>query len=158
MKIPLTALLCLLTTVVIPQAAEPSARPSRFRAAIGGFLGTPYRVELRDGVLDCTTTGRGAQEPKHTTVKPTEAQWLAFRRTLDEVDVWRWHASYPSHGIMDGTQWLSEIAFADRAIRTEGSNNYPNAAGEPNEKPETTAAFNRFLEAVRTLTGGQGFR
>lgn len=158
MKILLSALLCLLATAITATAAESTAMPTHFRAAIGGFLGTSYRVELRDGVLDCTTTGRGDQKPKHTTMKPSEAQWVAFRRELDAVNVWRWHASYPTHGVMDGTQWSLEVAFPDRTIKAEGSNNYPDAAGEPNGKPEPTAAFNRYLGAVRALTGGHGFQ
>ena len=89
---------------------------------------------------------------------PTETQWVEFRRTLDELKVWRWRTEYPSNGIVDGTQWSLDIAFADRGIKTHGSNSYPDDAGKSNGEPEPTEAFKRYLEAVRKLTGGKSFQ
>lgn len=151
------ATLFLLTTVTMLPAAQPSPIPKRFSAYIGGFMGASYRVELHDGVIAYTTFGRGRTNPKHTTVTPTAAQWREFRQTLDELKVWQWRGEYPTNDTFDGTQWSLDIAFADRAIKTHGNNNYPDAAGKPNGKPDPTEAFNRYLDAIKKLTGGKTF-
>lgn len=51
----------------------------------------------------------------------------------------------------------STIAFEDQAIKTHGSNNYPDHDGKSNGKPEPTASFIRFLDAIKKLTGGKPF-
>ena len=138
-------------------AAEPTTVPERFKAFIGGFLGTSYSVELRDGVLVHRTSGRGRPKPIQTTSRPTPAQWREFRDALDELKAWRWRAEYPTNGTMDGTQWSLEITYADRSLNSHGSNSYPEDDATPNGKPEPTRAFRRYLAAVRKLTGGLAF-
>src|SRR4051812_44860592 len=81
------ATLLLLTALSMMSAAEPSPIPKRFSAYIGGFMGASYKLELNDGVLTYTTFGGGHTNPKHATIKPTEAQWREFRQTLDDLKV-----------------------------------------------------------------------
>jgi hypothetical protein len=151
------ATLFLLTAVSMMFAAEPSPIPKRFSAYIGGFMGASYKLELRDGVLTYTTFGSGYTNPKHTTIKPTEAQWREFRQTLDDLKVWQWRGEYPTDGTVDGTQWSLDVSFADHTLKAHGDNSYPDATGKPNGKPEPTKAFNRYLAAVQKLIGGKTF-
>jgi len=65
---------------------------------------------------------------------------------------------YPSNGTADGTQWSLDIAFAEHASKTHGDNSYPDATGKPNGKPETTKPFNRYLDAIKKLTGEKTFQ
>ena len=138
-------------------ADEQSQAPTRFTARIGGFLGASYSVELRDGALLYTSSERGLRNQKHATLTPTAAQWRDFRQTLDDLKIWRWRADYPRQGTVDGTQWMLDIAYADHALTARGDNNYPDAAGKPNGRPETIEAFNRYLAAIKKLIGGKSF-
>ncbi len=156
MKFWLAALFLLLATSARP-AGETLAVPTRFVARIGGFLGSSYSVELKDGTLTYTASDRGQTNVRHTTITPTDAAWREFRKTLDELKVWQWQNEYPRGGVVDGTQWLFEIAYSDRTLKSRGDNNYPDAAGKPTGKPEFTPAFNRYLEAIKKLIGGKEF-
>lgn len=156
MRRSLAALFLLLAPSAEP-AGEPSAVPTHFVARIGGFLGSTYSVELKDGTLSYTASGRGQTNVRHATITPTETAWREFRQTLDDLKVWGWQQDYPRGGVVDGTQWLLEIAYSDRSLKSRGDNNYPDAAGRPTGKPEFTLVFNRYLEAVKKLTGGKEF-
>jgi hypothetical protein len=136
---------------------EQSQAPTRFTARIGGFLGASYSVELHDGVLLYTSSERGQRNQKKEKVTPTAAEWRDFRQTLEDLKVWQWRADYPSQGVVDGTQWMLDIAYADRSLTAHGSNNYPGAGGAPNGRPDTTEVFNRYLAAIRKLIGGKNF-
>jgi len=140
-------------------ATEPVIIPKKFSAVIGGFLGSTYIVELRDGALHYTAkreTSVGYGESS-TTLTPTLHQWQEFRKSIDELNIWQWRADYPSQGIQDGTQWSLEIAYPDHALETHGDNNYPDASGKPNGKPDSTKTFDRYLAAIKKLIGGRSF-
>jgi hypothetical protein len=155
-KFLLVALLLLVATSARP-AGETLALPTRFVARIGGFLGSSYSVELKDGTLVYTASDRGQTNVRHTTITPTDAAWREFRKTLDELKVWQWQNDYPRSGVVDGTQWLFEIAYSDRTLKSQGDNNYPDAAGKPTGKPEFTPFFNRYLGAIKKLIDGKDF-
>lgn len=153
-----------LLTLLAPVAAVParaaegdSPAPVHFSASIGGFMGASYTVELRDGVLTYTSSERGHRNEKQTKLTPTSEEWRAFRKTLDDLEVWQWRADYPNNGTADGTQWSLQIAYLDRTLNTRGDNNYPDARGQPNGKPEPTKVFQRYLAAIRKLIGGGNF-
>ena len=131
--------------------------PTRFIARIGGFLGASYSVELRDGAVLYTSSERGLRNQQHATLTPTVAQWREFRQALDELKVWQWRTDYPRQGTVDGTQWMLDIAYDDHSLTARGDNNYPDATGKPNGKPDSTEAFNRYLAAIRKLIGGKSF-
>ena len=132
--------------------------PERFTAYIGGFLGASYGIELRAGTLSYTSSDRGRQNTKHARITPTAVEWREFRRTLDDLKVWQWRTDYPNQGTADGTQWSLDIAYADHSVKSRGDNNYPQANGKPNGKPEATETFNRYLVAISKLIGGREFR
>jgi hypothetical protein len=133
------------------RADEPSSIPKQFSAYIGGFFGPSYRIELKDGVVTYY------RNKERLTITPTPAQWHDFRQTLDQLKVWRWHTNYPSQGTVDGTQWSLEIVYSDHALKSSGSNNYPDLNGEPNNKPQWTQTFGFYLAAVRKLMGDKNF-
>jgi hypothetical protein len=147
----------LLLATSASQAGEPSAVPTHFVARIGGFLGSSYSVELKDGTLTYTASGRGQTNIRRATITPTEAAWREFRQALNELKVWQWQTDYPRGGVVDGTQWLFEIAYSDRALKSRGDNNYPDAEGKPTGKPEFTPVFNRYLAAIKKLIGDKDF-
>jgi hypothetical protein len=148
------------TLVLVPAllfAGGSAAIPQKFTAWIGGMMGSTFRVELHEGALMYSVThGRKSGDPVKVT--PTAEQWREFQKSLDEINVWRWGSSYMNHKIMDGTQWALDISYADHAIKTAGSNSYPDEKGKPNGQPQTTPAFGRYLEAVEKLLGGKAFR
>ena len=149
--------LFLLLAAPVFGTGEQSQAPTRFTARIGGFLGASYSVELHDGVLLYTSSERGQRNQKKEKVTPTAAEWRDFRQTLEDLKVWQWRADYPSQGVVDGTQWMLDIAYAGHSLTAHGSNNYPDAAGKPNGSPDSTETFNRYLAAIRKLTGGKSF-
>jgi hypothetical protein len=155
-RFTLAALFLLLATSARP-AGDGSAVPRRFVARIGGFLGSSYSVELKDGTLIYTASGRGKTSVQRATITPTVVQWREFRQALDELKVWQWQNDYPRGGVMDGTQWLFEVAYSDRVLKSRGDNKYTDASGKPTGKPEFTPVFNRYLDAVKKLIGGKDF-
>jgi hypothetical protein len=150
------ALFLLLATAARP-AVESSAIPTGFVARIGGFLGSSYSLELKGGTLTYTVSERGQTNVRHATITPTEAAWREFRKALDEAKVWQWRNDYPRAGVVDGTQWLFEISYSDRTLKSRGDNNYPDADGKPTGRPEFTPVFNRYLDAIKKLIGGKDF-
>lgn len=152
------AALFLLATVTMISGADLPPIPKHFSASIGGFLGSSYQLELHGDTLTYTASGRGHRDPQRATVTPTPAQWREFREALDTLKVWQWRADYPTNGTVDGTQWALDIAYSDHALKTHGSNSYPDSTGKPNGAPEPTKAFNLYLAAIRKLTGGKTFQ
>ena len=153
----LLALVALNPTTTFP-AAEATSVPIRFRAHIGGFGGGDFVVELRDQVLTYTSRARERGQPARIeTIVPTPEQWREFRAALDELRLWQWKSEYSNQGVADGTQWSIEIAYADRSLVAQGSNNFPDAAGRPAGSPVPTKSFQRYLAAVKSLLGGREF-
>jgi hypothetical protein len=139
--------------------AEPATIPDKFGAVIGGFLGSTYAIELRDGALrytkkGATSVGYGVTS---ATVSPTPQQWREFRKSIDELNLWQWKPSYPNQGVADGTQWSLEIVYRDRALKTGGSNSYPDTQGRANGEPRRTETFGRYLAAIEKLIGQRTF-
>ncbi len=133
------------------QAADPIIAPRKFSAAIGGFLGGSFIVEMTapDTVV-YTRSGRPSKDgpnSQQTTVKVTDAQWKAFRAHLDAAKVWSWKDDYVNNGIVDGTLWRFTADFGDKKIETNGRNAYPEQA-----------QFDAMLAAVRELIDGRDFR
>ena len=137
-------------------ADEPTNMPKIFVARIGGFLGASYTVELREGILFYTAK-KESKDVETAKITPTPAQWKEFRNSLDQLKVWHWHTNYPNSGVYDGTQWSLEIEYQDHSLKTQGDNNYPNSAGKPNGKPESTKEFDEYLKAVKMLLGDKSF-
>ncbi|MEP6668159.1 MAG: hypothetical protein ABJF10_03350 [Chthoniobacter sp.] len=132
-------------------AAEPAAAPKKFSAAIGGFLGPSFSVELTaPDTLTYTHTPRPKGDglhPERSTVKVAEAQWKKFRTRLDAAKVWTWKTDYTNPAILDGTSWKLAADFGDQKIETSGRNAYP-----------AQAQFDALLAAVEELLGGKTFK
>jgi len=117
-------------------------------------MGVSYSVELHDGLLTYTIFGKWRINAKQETITPTEAQWREFRQTLDDLRIWQWRTDYPSNGVVDGTQWSLDIAYADHTLHTHGDNNYPDHTGKPNGEPEPTQVFQPIPCGYPGTTGG----
>lgn len=135
-------------------------RPDEFYASIGGYMGPSYRVELDDGVLVYTRMDSGYEEAEVVELQPSDEEWSAFLKALDEIGVWSWEEQYRDSEVCDGTHWSFRIEVDGRRLETSGSNDYPGLsiieAQEKNEEPH--APFRAFEEAVRELIGGREFR
>lgn len=138
-------------------AAETNAAPQSLRTSIGGFLGTSYSVELRDGSLYYSAAD-GARKTQPIRITPSAQQWREFRRALDGLGIWQWRTNYPNPGVYDGTQWALEIRYSDCSLKTQGDNNFPGRGGKPSGSPTGTKAFSAYTTAVRKLLGGKEFR
>lgn len=138
------------------KAGETNAIPQRFHIRIGGFKGLTYEVQLQDGRLEYSKLD-GGQNSRRVRVRPTMEQWREFRRELDAIGIWRWRAQYLDFRVVDGTQWSLDVAYPDRAIKTQGSNEYPGTTPDFSGVPSASEAFTRYLKAVQRLVGGRAF-
>lgn len=120
-------------------------------------MGSTFHVELQERSLTYTVI-RAGKRSDPVKVTPTAEQWRDFRKSLDDINIWRWESSYMNRKVMDGTQWKLEITYADHSAKTAGSNSYPDEQGKPNGQPQTTPAFGRYLEAIEKLLGGKTFK
>lgn len=139
-------------------ARESSGPPEVFEAFIGGMMGPSFSVKWDGRHLAYTKFGPGgAKSPPERIVVPAD-RWPEFRAVLDGLDVWKWKAEYENPGVVDGTGWSLRITWDGRRMESGGTNNYPDARGRPNDRPEPTPTFRRFLAAVEHLAGGREFR
>ena len=138
-------------------AAETNAVPQSLRASVGGFLGTSYSVELRDGSLYYSAAD-GPTKTQPIRITPSAQQWQEFRRALESFGIWQWRTNYPNPGVYDGTQWAVEIRYSDCFLKAQGDNNFPGRGGKPSGSPTVTKAFSAYAAAVRKLLGGKEFR
>jgi len=130
--------------------------PTAFAARVGGLLGTSYSVKWQNGVLNYSATKDGKLIDSAKVI-PSSAQWKKFRKTLDQLNVWKWHDHDYNTNIIDGTQWSLEITYVDFSLKTDGSNSYPEANGKPNNDPTGSKEFDKYLKAVEKLLGGKAF-
>ena len=150
--------LLLVASVAEMRGAEAPALPKVFKAFIGGFMGPSYSFELNGDTIAYQESRAGKPSPMKN-IKPTAAQWTAFRKAADEINVWRWVAEYPNENVLDGTHWSLEILFPDgTAVKSKGSNSYPGRDGKANGSPQVTRAFQYYLDAIKALTDGQAFQ
>lgn len=119
-------------------------------------MGNTYEVQLLDGCLQCETFGRG-NKSEHARVCPTIEQWREFRRELDAIGVWSWRAQYSNPRVADGTQWSLDVTYPDRAVSTQGSNNFPGDTPDSFGVFSGSKAFTKYLKAVQRLLGGKAF-
>ncbi len=87
-------------------------------------------------------------------VRPTDAQWLAFREALNDLGVWKWKSNYKNPGVMDGAGWHFVVAYCNGRVESGGDNNYPESNGLPNNSPVPSAAFEALCRAASELTNG----
>jgi hypothetical protein len=131
--------------------------PTALTARIGGFLGTSYSVNWQNGALNYSAS-KEDKTIDSAKIIPSPAQWNEFRKTLNRLNVWKWHYNYDNTNILDGTQWSLEITYVDCSLKTDGSNCYPEANGKPNKDPMGSKEFDEYLRAVEKLLGGKKFK
>ncbi len=89
---------------------------------------------------------------------PSRTAWQDFRTELDRLKVWRWEGAYsPTSLVYDGTRWSLSIKYADAAVSSAGSNEYPDFDGRPSGSEATSDAFHSLLAAIRKLAPGCAF-
>ncbi|MDB6029646.1 MAG: hypothetical protein JWM68_5869 [Verrucomicrobiales bacterium] len=125
--------------------------PTKLSLRIEGFLGASYRVDLIEGTNavrymmnpQTFTSQPGTKEQKLTIPKQ---RWIAFRKRLDDANIWKWEKSYRQKGVVDGTVWQVLIEWDGRKADSSGANAYPNAK-----------QFSIYKAAVSELLGGKKF-
>jgi hypothetical protein len=153
------------------RSSKPTAKalPKRLCIGIGGPFGPSYSVTLeKGGRLTYTywsgdrSSSRepeflGVREPEvqREEIQPTKEQWQAFRKALDELNVWGWQAHYPNPGVCDGTGWSAKIVYPDKQIKSGGSNCFPDHKGAPLSimARSNDVTFEKFCQAVAVLVG-----
>lgn len=132
-------------------AGEPPYLPKTFTANIRPGWTPSCSLELQgNSVLYSKDAG-----PDKTTIKvtPTREQWRAFRRALDEQNVWRWRAKY-FRSVSDSTAWSIHIEYPDRSLTAEGYAAFPARSDDPS-LPKY--AFARYRLAIQKLIGDRPF-
>ena len=71
---------------------------------------------------------------------PSEAEWKAFRETLDKIGFWRWNRKYVDTGILDGVQVEITIEY-EKKKKIYCSNAFPDE-------------YDDFKKALSKLTDG----
>jgi hypothetical protein len=134
--------------------------PAELDLYLGCFADTAFGLWWENDHLVYESFGRGYNDREQQRLSPSEAQWLHFWRTMDEIDVWRWHARYepgkrydPPDETRDGTHWSLTLARAGRRVESSGDGAGPDAIDL-----DESARFSALLEAVSRLVGGLPFR
>jgi hypothetical protein len=123
------------------------------KISVGGFLGPSFSIETsRDKII---YTKRMDKVPEIIEIKPTPEAYAAYKKALDEINIWGWTDTYFNPNVRDGTQWDIEISYTDKTIKASGSNAYPDETGKSNQSPTQTAYFAKFMEATKALIGGK---
>ena len=131
--------------------------PTDLRLSIGGHFGTSYRVDYRGGGTLVYWRIDESREEHEETLVPTKAQWKAFWKKIDRLELWKWSPHYENPGVCDGTGWSVEIRRDRQSVKSSGDNNYPATPEEPSFDPEPSKLFNGYLRAVSSLLGGREF-
>ena len=118
--------------------------PSTFTFSFGGFLGESHRLILTNGsrciYLNNPHTFTGSRGTTTNEVLLSKSEWVAFRKELDDLNVWSWNDEYRDPEICDGTVWDFEIIYSDKSLKSRGSNKYPDG-------------FDKLIRAIQNLTG-----
>jgi len=72
---------------------------------------------------------------------PSEAEWKAFRETLDKIDFWRWKRKYFDRGILDGIQ-VEIIIEYEKKKKIYCSNAFPD------EYDDFKKALNKLIDGL----------
>jgi len=88
---------------------------------------------------------------------PSEEAWIKFWKKMDNIGIWDWMEHYQPQNviILDGYRWDLKIVLGNKKLECSGLNAYPgDEIGEIIDSNKSKS-FNRFINAVKTLTGIQ---
>jgi len=125
--------------------AAPSVEVLEIKGGSG--LGPAFSVAWNGHELVYTSERLEDRAPERAAAQPTEPQWRAFWRRLDELDVWSWARSYePETMRTDGYDWSITIAAGGRRAQSRGYDAWPG--------PDPIATWDAFTLALRDLLAG----
>jgi hypothetical protein len=137
-----------------PEEEPPPKAPTRMRLFIGGFFDKNYELTLENGQLKYRFAEHGGAERVEEVLCPSAQDWAAFWKSLGEIGVWAWEASYDNPSVQDGTQWGVEIEWGPRRCEIHGSNASPKV---PGVRAKRDQPLPRLLRAISRLAGGRAF-
>ena len=76
---------------------------------------------------------------------PAPAQWAEFWRVCDEIEVWSWPRTLGNLHLIDGLQWITELAVGSRCVASSGQ-----VHGSP---PDFVAKVMRLHQALQAIAG-----
>ena len=124
--------------------------PKVFATKIDPGLSSPAHSLQLDGTTLVYTIHFGA-DAETRRITPSTAQWAAFRRALDEQQVWRWHASYRAGaGAADAASWSLKIEYPDRTMAATGVGAVPDRS---QDAALPKYPFTRYHLALQDLIG-----
>jgi len=140
------ALLLALSFAGAALAQGDAVLPKVFVTRIDPGLQPAHSLQL-DGTTLVHTTHFGA-DIETRRITPSAVQWAAFRRALDEQQVWRWRASYRAGTA--GTSWSLKIEYPERSMAATGVGAVP----DPSQDPALPKyPFTRYQLALQDLIG-----
>ena len=145
------ALLLTWTLSCVALAQGEAVVPKVFVTKIEPGLVVPAHSLQLDGTTLVYTIHFGA-DTETRRITPSPAQWAAFRRALDEQQVWRWHASYRAGGAAapDAASWSLKIEYPDRSMAATGVGAVPDRS---QDAALPKYPFTRYHLAVQDLIG-----
>ena len=115
-------------------------------ASIGGGPWGPWYDVEADGLAVRWSARRGDGAKGLLVWEPTVEDWGRFWSSVDDAGAWEWRGSYePDFEVMDGSNWVVKLRHGDRAVRSRGSNAFPEG-------------WTVFADALIQLLGGVPFR
>jgi hypothetical protein len=151
-----------MSTKRLAPRSKMALAPERLSISIGGHFGTSFSVCFEGGLLTYQRSKPVQNFPPKwdswsEQIQPSDERWQAFRAALDLLSVWSWQQRYTDPEVCDGTGWSVEIAYADKAVVSGGSNCFPGQNGRPisivdRSKDDT---FDKFCRAVSELVGSE---
>jgi len=130
-----------------------SDKPDILEVSIGGLFGPAFQAQLQKDTILYTSRKPDNSTPRTVTLPIPNARWVIFKNKIDALNIWKWPKFCENVDVLDGTQWKVEIHYANQSIESSGSNSFPMAAGICNHSPNASEDFNKFLHAMRELTG-----
>lgn len=138
-------LVLLLARLASAQSVNHGPTEFSFKIITWGPSGQTWmEITYKDGMLSKLVNDNQPRKDDQTIdTTPTAAQWLAFRKTLDEIGVWKWKNKYDvgyvrPPGIRAGSSFDLVLKFPGRKIKISG------VVKEPE-------SFDRFKAAVDKL-------
>ncbi len=115
--------------------------------------GTSTAIQLDgDAVIFKSANGKDVQA---VTAHPSDDDWLAFIKGLNDAKVYAWAPQYYYPG--QGETWVIDLSMDDRKLVSGGTNEYPLAGNESqpqaNPKSGPSVPFQVFWQAVLKLAG-----